>query len=354
MKLASFVLSELPFFVAILTLLSILFFFLWKLWRKKTALRKLRNKSLELERNLLGFEREGQLQFENGDYARAEEAFLKACRLCRKLPLLPEKRSLRNRHHMLVCSSKQGAEKLSRAEKEMPGLLREIESKLAADDALVLLARSNSAKIKHSASYQTARQTYTQAGFCYENDRLLQAEKLYFQAYDAAREARDHLLCAMILNDYSRLLAKKSDYAKAISTLEKAGKIVANKPQGAGLRQTISFNMDLFRLQKYEHELKKMLEDVRSAYRKRDFEKAAELAEEALAQALRTVKADHWLRADALNLRACVALSRGFYQEARSDLDLAAVILSEWTEQAESLSETVERNLEICKRDMGF
>ncbi len=140
-----------------------------------------------------------------------------------------------------------------------------------------------------------------------------------------------------------------------VKSLEKAARLAREHcAADDGLPALIEWNLGAYQILRDEEAVRELLKKTRAAFNKRELEQAMELAEQALTQASQTLKNDHWLRADALNLRACVNLSQGFNLEARSDLDCAQQILSEWPDAAPQLSESIENNLARCKRDMGY
>lgn len=317
--------------------------------------RKLQEKQkLRLKQDLEQAERAGITLFRTGQYELACEQFRNAASMADKLNC-PRKRVQRNEHHAFIAMSRISNEKLLDAYQGLKKLSDKLSAELPASDGLLRLVMSNLDKLEKATLNEAAEKDFQEATKAFDEGRRVEAFRLYVQSYRAAQHAKNPILMALVLNDYSRIHALKNEYAEAIKCLDKALKIArSNCPAGHELPATVEWNISYYRSLADEHEVQKLLDNTRSVYKNRDQEKALELANQALEEALGKLKADHWLTADALNHRACIKLAQGFYGDARADFDRALAILCEWPEKGEKICSYVQRNLEICQREMGF
>ena len=325
-------------------------------YRRMQAKRSEANKQAKRQKDLEQLdkqERDGLMHFKTGKFQLSEASFRAAAVQAGKLG--DQYRQWKNQHHAFVAMSRTDSSRVLAALQGLQKLLVELSLKLPVKDKLLLMAQQNLAKIEKNGLNQAAEAEFRKATELFDAGKFDQAKAVYEQAYRAAQHAKNPVLCALVLNDSSRILAQSKQFDEAIRVLDKALKIAkANCESGHELPANIAWNLDYYHGIQQESHIKDLLVRVRAAHQARRNEESMELADKAVSEALKTVKADHWLTAEALHHRGCIKMGQGFYSDARGDFDQALAILSEWPEQCARLIELANTNLEKCRNDMGY
>lgn len=328
-------------------------FFYWRRRKEKLSEQRKQEDRQNALAELSKQEKEAAAHYKSGKYQLAEAHFRAAAAKAEKLG--EQQRQWKYQHHAFIAMSKTESFRVLPALQALQKLVAELKVKLSAKDPLLLMAEQNLGKIEKHGLNAAAESEFKKAGEHYDAEKLDQAKLLYEQAFRAAQHAKNPILCALILNDCSRVLARKKQFADAIKMLEKAKKIAeANCEAGHELPANIAWNMEYYHGIEQETHVKDLLARVRAAHKTGKHEDAMELADKAVSEAFTLLKGDHWLSAEALHHRACVKMGQGFYSDARGDFDQALAILSEWPEQCAKLIELANTNLEKCRNDMGY
>jgi hypothetical protein len=315
--------------------------------------RKKAKENAEISKFMEKNDKEGLALFEKGRYSAAEQRFEDA--VAQAVQIGDRNAELRYQHQLCLAMSRTGCYNSWKATQKLKKLVEEMRRELFSNDPMLQLAQENLEKLESVELKLAIQADFDKAGRHFEKGNLPEANYLYIQCYRAAKAMDDQLWCAKVLMAHSRISASNGQKQEAVQSLEKALRL-AREHGGTeeGLTALIEWNLGAYQILREEEAVKELLSKTRAAYGKRELDEAMELADQALALASEKLKGDHWLNADALNLRACVNLSKGFYSAAREDLDYARQILSEWPEAAAHLSEAIESNLARCKRDMGY
>ncbi|MBX9690203.1 MAG: hypothetical protein K2X27_26055 [Candidatus Obscuribacterales bacterium] len=326
------------------------------LFRKRLRLKKQAQetaKRRELETSLQDSRSKGLALLAQKKYSEAQKEFILAADCAEKLGI--EREDLRNRHNSLVALSHQNKEGAVAALRSMQHLLVELRWKLPPKDKLIQIAEGNQKRFEKMALSRSAENDFAEAGKHYESGNFDEAGRLYRDAYRSAQHSKNLILCALILNDYSRIFASRNDFVEARKLLLKALAIAKQScPAGHELPESIEWNIAYFDALAAENQVKEALARVKEVYTARDYAQALELAEEARECAVKVLKVDHWMHADALNHCAAARMALGNNYDARADLQQAQQILLEWPEKAASLSTLVDRNLAKCRENLGF
>lgn len=316
--------------------------------RKKRQSQQSRQEELS---SLNRFEAEALQFYRQRNYLAACACYAAASRLADKLDLSNLK--YRNQHHALLSRARLGGYQNLLAAYE--GLLS-LAPRLSGhtDGDLGKQAKQNLERIEKELR-DTVKKDLSRARECYERNELQTLLPVFIAAARVALQLKDQEMQATVYHAFACWQIALGQTEEAEKSNSRARKLVNGcNPALANLLREISETEQFLKSRQDESLVKKTLDRVKVLLREHKLQEASDLAAEAVEQAYRLLKADHWLTADALNHRACARVRQGFYSDARSDFENALVILNEWPECSSDLLELVQGNLNKCRRDMGF
>ncbi len=99
---------------------------------------------------------------------------------------------------------------------------------------------------------------------------------------------------------------------------------------------------------------KKHVAEALAARREHNYQLAEEIVRKALDEVHSELRRDHWYTPEVLNALGCILYDQGRNGEARAIWEEAEQIALEWDEQCAYIMQTLQNNINLAKKRMGF